>query len=93
MNLINSINSTVPATPVSPAGSTPAAAPASGATPSRGADTVEISGTAQLMATLKANPIRTDKVADIKSQIAAGSYEDDNKLTITADRVLDDLNS
>jgi anti-sigma28 factor (negative regulator of flagellin synthesis) len=32
-----------------------------------------------------------DKVASIKAQIEAGTYEDDHKLDVAADRLLDDL--
>ena len=60
--------------------------------PTRGSDTVELSGVSQHLQTLKAGgDIRADKVADIKSQIAAGTYEDDHKLDVAADRLLDDL--
>jgi len=60
----------------------------------RGGDKVELSGASQLLQTLKAGgDVRVDKVADIKAQIAAGTYEDDKKLDIAADRLLDDLNS
>lgn len=54
-------------------------------------DKVELSGMSSIMAALKQNDIRTDKVTDIKAQIQAGTYEDDNKLDVTADRVLDEL--
>jgi len=55
------------------------------------ADKVELSGVSHLLTSLKANDIRVDKVASIKSQIEAGTYEDDNKLDVAADRLLDDL--
>ncbi len=71
----------------------PAAAPASA--PNRGPDTVELSGKAQvssMLQTLKAGgDVRVDKVADIKAQIAAGTYEDDAKLDAATDRLLEDL--
>jgi anti-sigma28 factor (negative regulator of flagellin synthesis) len=44
-----------------------------------------------LLKTLKNNDIRTDKVAAIKAQIEAGTYEDDKKLDAAVDRLLDDL--
>ena len=37
------------------------------------------------------NDVRTDKVESIKSQIEAGTYEDDHKLNVSVDRLLDDL--
>src|SRR5256885_16457105 len=54
-------------------------------------DRVELSGMSHLVAALKKNDIRADKVADIKAQIAAGKYETDKKLDIAADRLLDEL--
>jgi negative regulator of flagellin synthesis FlgM len=60
--------------------------------PARGSDTVQLSGVSSLMQTLKTGgDVRVDKVADIKAQIAAGTYEDDHKLDVAADRLLDDL--
>ncbi len=40
---------------------------------------------------LQSNDIRADKVAQIKAQIEAGAYEDDQKLDVATDRLLDDL--
>ena len=58
----------------------------------RGADRLELSGVGHLLKTLKAGgDIRADKVADIKAQIEAGKYEDDHKLDVATDRLLDDL--
>ena len=55
-------------------------------------DRLELSGVSHLLKTLKANgDVRTEKVAEIKAQIAAGSYEDDKKLDAAVDRLLDDL--
>ena len=60
--------------------------------PSRGADKVELSGMAGMLKTLKAGgDVRADKVASIKAQIEAGTYEDDHKLDAAIDRMLDDL--
>jgi len=55
------------------------------------ADKLELSGVSHLLSQLKSNDIRTDKVAAIKSQIEAGTYEDDDKLNTATDRLLDDL--
>jgi len=55
------------------------------------ADKVELSGVSHLLTSLKSNDIRVDKVASVKAQIEAGTYEDDNKLDIAADRLLDDV--
>lgn len=57
----------------------------------RSSDRVELSGTSHLMGLLKKNDIRADKVAQIKSQIEAGTYETDDKLNVATDRLLDDL--
>lgn len=67
--------------------STPAdAAKQTGAT-----DKVELSGMSHLLKALKSNDVRTDKVADIKAQIEAGTYETDEKMDVAVDRMLDDL--
>jgi anti-sigma28 factor (negative regulator of flagellin synthesis) len=56
------------------------------------ADRLELSGVSHLMKALKANAdVRTDKVADVKAQIEAGTYEDDKKLDAAVDRLLEDL--
>ena len=57
----------------------------------RSTDKVELSGMSHLLKALKSNDVRADKVAAIKAQIAAGTYEDDHKLDIATDRLLDDL--
>ena len=56
------------------------------------ADRLELSGVSHLLKALKANgDVRTDKIADIKAQIDAGTYEDDKKLDVAVDRLLDEL--
>lgn len=92
MNPIQSVAASNAAYKVQPtAAAKPAEATAAVAGPARGADTVELSGVQTFLATLKANDIRADKVAEVRAQIAAGTYETDDKLTIAADRLLDDL--
>lgn len=54
-------------------------------------DKLELSGVSHLLKTLKSNDVRVDKVAEIRAQIEAGTYETDEKLDIAADRLLDDL--
>ena len=54
-------------------------------------DRVELSGVSHLLKSLKANDVRADKVAEIKAQIDAGTYETDEKLDVATDRLLDDL--
>lgn len=56
-------------------------------------DSVEISGVGQYLAILKNNDVRADKVASAKEAIEAGKYEDDYKLDIAVDRLLEDLNA
>jgi negative regulator of flagellin synthesis FlgM len=56
-------------------------------------DKLELSGVSHLLKTLKSNDVRLDKVAEIRAQIEAGTYETDEKLDIAADRLLDDLQS
>ena len=54
-------------------------------------DKLELSGMSHLVAALKKNDVRVDKVAEIRQQIAAGTYEDDKKLDGAIDKLLDDL--
>ena len=54
-------------------------------------DRVELSGVGHLLSALQTNDIRADKVAAVKAQIEAGTYEDEKKLDAAVDRLLDDL--
>jgi flagellar biosynthesis anti-sigma factor FlgM len=56
-------------------------------------DRVEVGdAVSNLLKTLKAGgDVRAEKVAAIRKQIEAGTYEDDHKLDVAADRLLDDL--
>jgi anti-sigma28 factor (negative regulator of flagellin synthesis) len=55
-------------------------------------DRLELSGVSHLLKALKSNAdVRTDKVAQIKAQIEARTYEDDQKLDAAVDKLLDDL--
>ncbi|HVT91103.1 MAG TPA: flagellar biosynthesis anti-sigma factor FlgM [Tepidisphaeraceae bacterium] len=65
--------------------------PADASKPSSGIDKLELSGMSHLLSALKTNDIRTDKVAEIRAQIEAGTYETPDKLDVAADRLLDDL--
>lgn len=67
--------------------------PTEASQPTRGRDKVELGNASQLLQTLKSGgDVRVDKVAAIKAQIEAGSYaDDDQKLDVAADRMLDDL--
>jgi anti-sigma28 factor (negative regulator of flagellin synthesis) len=66
--------------------SIPANAPAQ----QRAVDRLDLSGVGYLQ-TLKNNDVRTDKVATVKSQIEAGTYEDDKKMNVAIDGLLDDI--
>jgi len=57
----------------------------------RANDKVEISGLSHLLATLKKNDIRADKVAGIREQLAAGTYDENGKLDAATGPLLDDL--
>lgn len=54
-------------------------------------DKLELSGMSHLLKQLQSNDVRTDKVASIRMRIEAGTYEDDRKLDVAVDRLLDDL--
>lgn len=55
-------------------------------------DRLELSGVSHLLTTLKASgDVRVDKVASIKAQIEAGTYDDDAKLDAATDRMLDEV--
>jgi anti-sigma28 factor (negative regulator of flagellin synthesis) len=57
----------------------------------RATDRLELSGHSHLLTALRFNEVRVDKVAVIKSQIEAGSYESGEKLDIAVDRLLDEM--
>jgi anti-sigma28 factor (negative regulator of flagellin synthesis) len=62
------------------------------ATPVRASDRLELSGASGLLASLKTNDVRTEKVASIRQQIQAGTYDaDGSKLDSAADKLLDEL--
>jgi len=91
---MSSINNVGGSSPVNPVYTKPVAKPAAGASAdaTRGKDRLELSGLSPLLKSLKAGgDIRADKVAAIKAQIEAGTYEDDKKLDAAVDRLLDDL--
>ncbi|MEX0587008.1 MAG: flagellar biosynthesis anti-sigma factor FlgM [Pirellulales bacterium] len=55
-------------------------------------DRVEISEAAQLAAQVRdMPPVREDLVARVRSAIADGSYESDDKLAVAVDRLLDEM--
>jgi negative regulator of flagellin synthesis FlgM len=55
-------------------------------------DQLEISETGQILSSLSADPsIRADRVAQIRQAIADGTYETQDKLDVTIDRLMDVL--
>ena len=90
MSSVNNVGSSAPVTPiVTPPvqKQVPADAPKQVSV----SDRLELSGLTPFAAALKKNDIRTDKVAEIKAQIANGTYEDDKKLDGAIDKLLDDV--
>lgn len=65
--------------------------PAEAASRPAARDRVELSGMSHLLGALKANDVRAVKVASIKAQIEAGTYETPEKLDAAVDRLLEDL--
>jgi len=90
MSTINSISGTNPLQPIAPTPVQTTTSSDSTQTP-RAADRLELSGVSQIFQTLQANNIRGDKVASVRSQIDAGTYEDDDKLNTAVDKLLNDL--
>lgn len=66
--------------------------PSAPAASSRGADELDISPQADMASRVREMPdIRADKVANIKAQIANGTYETDEKLDIALSRLFDEI--
>jgi len=60
--------------------------------PLHGADQVDISAEADMVSRVHELPdVRTDRVAEIRQQLAAGAYETDAKLDVALGRLLDEL--
>ena len=80
--------------PIRPAANQPVARPAGteAAGQARAAYKLELSDMSRLLASLK-NDMRTEKVAEIKKQIDAGTYETPEKLDAAVDALLEDLTS
>jgi flagellar biosynthesis anti-sigma factor FlgM len=74
---MSSINGLGPNSPVQPTTTTQRGVEPPQASPTRAADRVELSGVSHLMKALQNNDIRVDKVAQIKGQIEAGTYDAD----------------
>jgi negative regulator of flagellin synthesis FlgM len=88
---VNNLGASPQIAKLNPANSTtPPATPTSQAI-DRGADRLDLSGVQNYMQVLRQNDIRADKVAEIRAQIDAGTYETDDKLEVAIDRLIDDL--
>jgi anti-sigma28 factor (negative regulator of flagellin synthesis) len=54
-------------------------------------DKLQLSGLSHMLKLAKGGDVRVDKVSQIKDAIASGTYEDDHKLDVAVDKLLDDL--
>ncbi|HEX8342833.1 MAG TPA: flagellar biosynthesis anti-sigma factor FlgM [Tepidisphaeraceae bacterium] len=90
MSNINPLSGNSPVYRTTPSKPAASSAAVEGKPAARG-DRVELSNMSELMGKLKTNDVRMDKVAEIKAQIAAGTYETDEKLQAAADKMLDDV--
>jgi anti-sigma28 factor (negative regulator of flagellin synthesis) len=62
------------------------------APPVRASDKLELSGVSHLLTALQSNDVRADKIAGIRSELEAGTYDaDGSKLDAAADKLLDEL--
>jgi anti-sigma28 factor (negative regulator of flagellin synthesis) len=94
MSTINNVGASDPTSPLSRIVGNPVqknTAAADGASPPRAADSVDLSGVQHFIEALKTNNIRADKVAAVRQQIDAGTYEDDYKLDVASSKLLDEL--
>lgn len=67
-------------------------APQKAAQPLHGADQLDISPEAELVSRINDMPdVRADRVAEIRSQIEAGTYETEDKLNVAVGRLFDEL--
>jgi negative regulator of flagellin synthesis FlgM len=90
MSSVNNVGNTQPINPVV-AKPVQKQVPADAPKQLSASDRLELSGLSPFGATLKKNDVRADKVAEIKSQIASGTYDDDKKLDASLDKLLDDI--
>ncbi len=54
-------------------------------------DKLQLSGLSHLLKLAKGGDVNVAKVSQVKEAIANGTYEDDKKLNVAVDRLLDDL--
>src|SRR5947208_16523461 len=82
MSSVNNIGSSNPVQKLATVATTPVQkqVPTDAPKQVRVSDKVELSGMSHLMAALRKNDVRAEKVDAIKAQIAAGTYDDEKKL-------------
>lgn len=92
MSFINGVNGTGGVNPLKPASpSLTSRVPVTPMAPVV-SDRVELSGVRGYLDALSAgSDVRTDKVASVRQAIESGKYEDDYKLDVAVDRLIDDL--
>jgi anti-sigma28 factor (negative regulator of flagellin synthesis) len=89
MSSINGISGTTAVNPLAtPVGRVSGSAASS---PSRGSDRVELSVAAGYVQSLRDNNVRADKIGEIRAQLEAGKFDEDAKLDVVVDRLLEDL--
>lgn len=92
MSGINGVGANTPITKVQVPQTVKKSVPANAPAQMKQTDKVQLSQISHAMATLKAGgDIRTDKVAAIRAQLEAGTYETEAKLDKAIDRLIDDL--
>jgi negative regulator of flagellin synthesis FlgM len=91
MSSINGLGSNLPIQSTTAARTTAATTAPASTTKTSATDKLELSGVSHLLTALKTNDVRTDKVADIRAQIANGTYETDDKLDGATDRLLSEI--
>ncbi|MCS7034126.1 MAG: flagellar biosynthesis anti-sigma factor FlgM [Phycisphaerae bacterium] len=91
MDPINTVGIAHPAAKLSPVRGAQDASATASPTPPRRTDRLDLSGMQGFLQVLRQNDIRGEKVAEIRAQIEAGTYETEEKLEIAIDRLIDDL--
>ena len=91
---VNSAASVGGAQPINPVQNVSEAAKPTEATSVSPQDTVEISSAGRMLETLSQSPeIRPERLAQIKAEIEAGTYETPEKLDAALEKLLDEINT
>jgi flagellar biosynthesis anti-sigma factor FlgM len=92
MSSINGLGSAASIQPNQSVSKSTATTAAADTSKTSASDRLELSGASHLLASLKTNDIRADKVASIKAQIENGTYDaDGSKLDSALSGLLDDI--